>query len=129
MRFSPACFIIRVQEHLRPLHYTSFSQNSVNKLQTNFRHQAARSDISGIPSILGLFLKEVTVIRQMAPINLIVYYPKTEEGKEELAKRVSDVHAAAVTQRLKSLNCPTQQKLDLLDAVIDTVKERSREQA
>lgn len=98
-------------------------------MQTNFRHQAARSDISGIPSILGLFLKEVTVIRQMAPINLIVYYPKTEEGKEELAKRVSDVHAAAVTQRLKSLNCPTQQKLDLLDAVIDTVKERSREQA
>ena len=98
-------------------------------MQTNFRHQAARSDISGIPSILGLFLKEVTVIRQMAPINLIVYYPKTEEGKEELAKRVSDVHAAAVTQRLKSLNCPTQQKLDLLDAVIDTVKKRSREQA
>ena len=98
-------------------------------MQTNFRHQTARSDISGIPSILGLFLKEVTVIRQMAPINLIVYYPKTEEGKEELAKRVSDVHAAAVTQRLKSLNCPTQQKLDLLDAVIDTVKERSRDQA
>ncbi len=46
----------------------------------------------------------------------------------ELAKRVSDVHAAAVTQRIKSLNCPTSQKLELLDAVIDTVKERSREQ-
>ena len=57
--------------------------------------------------------KEVTVIRSMAPINLIVYYPKTEEGQIELAKRVSDVHAAAVT---------------LLDAVIETVKERSREQ-
>jgi len=64
----------------------------------------------------------------MAPVNLIVYYPKTEEGKEELARRVSDVHASAVTQRLKSLNCSTQQKLDLLDAVIETVKMRSREQ-
>ena len=45
----------------------------------------------------------------------------------ELAKRVSDVHAAAVTQRIKSLNCPTSQKLELLNAVIETVKGRSRE--
>lgn len=72
--------------------------------------------------------REVIVIRKMAPINLIVYYPKTEEGKEELARRVSDVHAAAVNQRLKSLNCPTNQKLDLLEAVIETAKQKSREQ-
>lgn len=70
----------------------------------------------------------MTVIRKIAPIKLIVYYPKTEEGKEELARRVSDIHAASVIQRLKSLNCPTQQKLELLDAVIDTAKKRSREQ-
>ena len=63
----------------------------------------------------------------MAPINLIVYYPKTEAGKEELARRVSDVHAAAVNQRLKSLNCPTSQKLALLDAVIETKKKENRE--
>lgn len=66
----------------------------------------------------------MTVIRRMAPINLIVYYPKNKEGKEELARRVSDIHAAAVNQRLKSLNCPTNQKLDLLDAVIETAKIR-----
>lgn len=71
--------------------------------------------------------KEVTVIRKIAPIRLIVYYPKTEKGTEELARRVSDVHAASVIQQLKALNCPTHQKLDLLDAVIKTVKERSRE--
>ena len=70
----------------------------------------------------------MTVIRKMAPINVIVYYPKTEEGKEELARRVSDVHAAAVNQRLKALHCPTQQKQELLDAVIETVKKNSREQ-
>lgn len=70
----------------------------------------------------------MTVIRKMAPINVIVYYPKTEEGKEELARRVSDIHAAAVNQRLKSLNCSTQQKQELLDAVIETVKMNSREQ-
>lgn len=64
----------------------------------------------------------------MAPINLIVYYPKTEEGQEELARRVADVHANAVNQRLKALNCPTQQKQELLDAVIQTAKKNSREQ-
>lgn len=70
----------------------------------------------------------MTVIQKMAPINLIVYYPKTDEGKADLAARVAEVHAAAVNQRLKSLNCPTNQKQELLDAVIATVKEHSREQ-
>ena len=91
-----------------------------------------RNKLKWIESVVfpysGQVPKEVTVIRSMAPINLIVYYPKTEEGQMELAKRLSDVHAAAVTQRIKSLNCPTSQKLELLDAVIETVKERSREQ-
>lgn len=70
----------------------------------------------------------VTVIRKMAPVGLIVYRPKTEEGQMELAKRVSDAHAAAVTQRIRSLDCPTSQKLELLAAVIETAKERRREQ-
>lgn len=69
----------------------------------------------------------MAAIRKMAPVNVIVYYPKTEEGKEELARRVADVHAAAVNQRLKSLNCPTSQKLALLDAVIETRKKESGE--
>lgn len=64
----------------------------------------------------------------MAPIHVIVHFPTTEEGKDELARRVSDVHAAAVIQRIKELNCPTQQKLELLDAVIITAKERNGEQ-
>ena len=63
----------------------------------------------------------------MAPITVIVHRPTTEEGKEELARRVADVHANAVMQRIKDLNCPDQQKLDLMDAVIRTVKERSAE--
>ena len=63
----------------------------------------------------------------MAPIILIVHPPKTEEGQAELAKQVSDVHAAAVIQWIRSLNCPVSWKLALLDAVIETVKRR-REQ-
>lgn len=48
---------------------------------------------------------------------------------KELADRVADVHADMVNYTLGHLNCPTKQKLELLDAVIDTVKMRIREQA
>lgn len=66
-------------------------------------------------------------MRKMAPINVIVYYPKTEEGLEELSRRVALVHADAVNRRLKELTCPEKQKLELLDAVIDTVRRRRDE--
>lgn len=45
-----------------------------------------------------------------------------------MAKRVADIHATSVIRQIKDLNCPTSQKLELLDAVIETVKKRSREQ-
>ncbi|MBE6950560.1 MAG: hypothetical protein E7451_04400 [Ruminococcaceae bacterium] len=56
------------------------------------------------------------------PVNLIVYGPETEEGREELCRRVALVHADAVNHRLKALQCPQQRKLTLLEAVIDTVR-------
>ena len=64
-------------------------------------------------------------MKKHGPVNVIFYYPKTEAGKEELARRVAEVHADAVIRRIKELNCPTSQKLELLDAVIATAKERS----
>lgn len=68
------------------------------------------------------------MLRKHGPVNVIVYLPKTEEGKKQLAQCVSDVHASAVNQKLTSLNCPTQQKLELLNAIIETVKSNSKEQ-
>ena len=67
-------------------------------------------------------------IRKSALINIVVYYPKTEAGIAELARRVAEVHADVVNYKLKQLNCPTSQKIELLEAVIETVKERSKEQ-
>lgn len=58
------------------------------------------------------------------PINIIVYAPKTPAGKDALAKRVAEVHAEHVMRTIKNLTCPLQQKNALLDAVIDTVKQR-----
>lgn len=69
------------------------------------------------------------IARKSAPIHVIVHYPKTEEGKRELAERVSGVHADMVNQHIKKLNCPSEQKVQLLDAVIQAAsKEKAGEQ-
>ena len=69
------------------------------------------------------------IARKSAPINVIVHYPKTEEGKRELAERVAGVHADMVNQHIKKLNCPSDQKVQLLDAVIKSTSiEKAGEQ-
>lgn len=55
-------------------------------------------------------------------IQMIVHFPQTEEGRRELARRVAEVHADFVLDTLHGLDCPARQKLELLQAVIDTVK-------
>ena len=59
-------------------------------------------------------------MRRMAPVNVIFHFPKTEEGSKELAGRVAEVHANAVIQRIKDLDCSRTQKLELLDAIIES---------
>lgn len=61
------------------------------------------------------------IARTNSPIKVIVYYPKTEDGKQELAERVASVHADMVNQTIRKLNCPSYQKELLLDAVIEAV--------
>ena len=69
------------------------------------------------------------IARKSAPINVIVHYPKAEEGKRELAERVAGVHASLVNQHIKKLNCPSDQKVQLLDAVIKSTSiEKAGEQ-
>ena len=42
----------------------------------------------------------------------------------ELARRVAVVHAQSVVQKVKSLSCPMEQKIALLEAVKQYVKNR-----
>ena len=65
-------------------------------------------------------------MKKCVPINLIVYYPKTEEGKSELAQRVADVHAGTVKQTVSKLNCSSKQKEQLIDSVIGSVYESEK---
>ena len=55
-------------------------------------------------------------------VTAVVHYPKTKEGWDELGKRVATAHANYVIEKIDRLNCPTWQKLELLQAVIDTTK-------
>lgn len=65
------------------------------------------------------------IARRSAPIHVIVHRPKTEAGKQELARRVADVHADMVSQAIQRLTCPSGQKMELLDAVIAAAKKEA----
>ncbi|BFL21319.1 MULTISPECIES: hypothetical protein [Lachnospiraceae] len=66
------------------------------------------------------------IARKSAPIHVIVHYPKTEEGRHELAVRAAGVHADMVGQYINRLNCPSEQKIQLIDEIIHSaVKEKT----
>lgn len=59
-------------------------------------------------------------IRRNNKVNVIFHFPKTEEGKRELASQAANVHADLVNHYIQKLDCPAEQKLNLLNAVIST---------
>lgn len=67
--------------------------------------------------------------RRSAPIQIVVHFPRSEEGRQELDCRVASVHADTVSRALQRLTCPTQQKRQLLDAVIQSAAEEVATQA
>ena len=48
---------------------------------------------------------------------MIINYPKTKHGIEELECKVASVHIEAVKSYIKQLPCPKDQKVALLKAV------------
>ena len=53
---------------------------------------------------------------------MIVYFPCSKKGKEYLEKCVATIHAQMVLERVSRLNCPTYQKVALIDAVQDSIQ-------
>ena len=50
-------------------------------------------------------------------MNVIIHYPKTKQGIEELERKVASVHVEAIRNYIKQLPCPKEQKLELLNAI------------
>lgn len=55
---------------------------------------------------------------------MIIHYPKTKHGIENLERNVASVHIEAVKSYIKQLPCPKEQKMALLKAVQNDNKER-----
>lgn len=55
-------------------------------------------------------------------MNVIIHYPKTKRGIEELERKVASVHIEAVKSYIKQLPCPKEQKVALLKAVQNDLK-------
>ena len=45
--------------------------------------------------------------RESAPINIVMHYPTTEEGKRERAERVAEVHADLMMNYVRKLQIPS----------------------
>lgn len=68
--------------------------------------------------------REVCGIRKTsASIPVVVHLPKTEEGKQELKKRVADIHADLIIHQIQKLPGPSAQQVNLLNAIIITIRD------
>ena len=54
-------------------------------------------------------------------IELLVYYPETPEQQALLDARVAKFHAEYVAQYIHKMQCPVEQKLELIDAIAKTI--------
>lgn len=64
-------------------------------------------------------------MRKATPINIIVYYPKTEKDRHEIARKIAAFQASKAAAYLEKLNCPSWQKIELMDATIKGLKQSS----
>ena len=55
-------------------------------------------------------------------IEVIVHFQNSKQGQEELAKRVATVHAQMIHSYISRLECPTEQKVALLDAIQKNIR-------
>ena len=74
---------------------------------------------------VAITLKEILTARIIARRN--VRGGMTDNLLSSFLMRVAKFHAEYVAQYIEKLNCPTEQKLRLLDAVVQTILDRSIE--
>ena len=55
-------------------------------------------------------------------MDVIVHHPRTPEQQVELERVVAKFRAEYILRHVERLNCPLQQKIALIDAVIDTIR-------
>ena len=56
-------------------------------------------------------------------MEITVYYPEMPEKQALFDAREAKFHAEYIVQYIEKLNCPTEQKLKLVDAIAETIME------
>lgn len=60
-------------------------------------------------------------------IDLIVYSPQDDKNKQITNTRVNELHIKMIVEYIKSLSCPKEQKVALVDALLEKIKRQSNE--
>lgn len=55
----------------------------------------------------------------MKEFNIRIFYPTTEQGMKDLHSKIAKAHIEAVKNCINGLSCPTEQKLKLIDSIIE----------
>ena len=61
-------------------------------------------------------------------MEVIIHLPRSKEGQEELAKRVATVHAQLIYNYISRLECSTEQKVALLDAIQKNIRAKIKKE-
>ena len=56
-------------------------------------------------------------------MEVFLIYPKSEQAQKELAHELAKFHAEQALKNILKLPCSTEQKLELVDAVVKHLKE------
>ena len=55
-------------------------------------------------------------------MEIIMHYPSTAEGKQELEQQVTKIHTEAVVNYITKLACPLEQKMKLVQSIEDELR-------
>ena len=56
-------------------------------------------------------------------MEVIVYFPHSIQGQAELSKRVATVHAQIIQTYISRLDCPTDQKIAILNMIQSSIRD------
>ena len=104
--------------------FTSFDKvyyGTLEQINAFFEEMKSDEEIAKRQKYERILFRGITM-RKSAPINIIVHYPKTEEGMRELRRRVASVRADIVMDQIRKLDWPTSERIRLVDAIIADAK-------
>lgn len=58
-------------------------------------------------------------------IRVIVHMPETKIERQQLAREIADIYAEYITIEIDALKCPAEQKMRIMETIIDQLSENS----